>query len=82
MNFIEYTFKGSFGYYAAIASVLTAVVMLVLFSTGNNPLAWIIFFAFTTLLKISITGSYLRWRAYRKRKREHLIYGGYQKRAT
>lgn len=69
MNFWKYTFRGSFMYYAAIACILAIVVMLAFYITGNNRGAFITFFALATLLKVSITGSYIRWRQYRKWQR-------------
>lgn len=71
MNFWRYTFSGSFSYYAGIASVVATVVMLTCYVLGRPNLAWIIFFALTTLLKVGITGSYIRWRKYQVQRNRY-----------
>lgn len=76
MNFWKYTFTGRFAYYAAIACVVATVVMLTSYMLGNTQLAWIIFFALTTLLKVGITGSYMRWKSYSKHRSRKIGYWG------
>lgn len=80
MNFWRYTFRGSFLYYAAIACIVAIVVMLMFYITANTRGAFITFCVLTTLLKIGITGSYVRWRKYRNMQRRFDEYYKIEKR--
>lgn len=80
MNFWRYTFRGSFLYYAAIACIVAIVVMLMFYITANTRGAFITFCVLTTLLKVGITGSYVRWRKYRNMQRRFDEYYKIEKR--
>jgi uncharacterized membrane protein len=64
MNFLRYTFRGAFGYYATLGLIVTALAMLVFYFNDNTQMCTIICATFIFLLSVGMVTSYIRWKHY------------------